>query len=442
MSPEDEGVRHSTVDELHYHDTFPRLTHYLFRYPAKFHPPVVRELLSRYTAPGDSVLDPFCGSGTMLVEAAALGRSSTGVDVDPVAVAVARVKSHRFAPRALANAVAKLAASADSVRRGESELNALAFGDIDDGEYDAQRADLHEWIPEIPNLDHWFKRYVVIDLARIARAIHACDLGEWHRLFAQVVFAATIRNVSRADPVPVSGLEVTKWMKEREAKGRRIDTATEFKQRLVKAKAACDEFFSATSGSVATHCVVGDATRLTEFVRDHFDVVLTSPPYHGAVDYYRRHQLEMFWLGLTKSQSERLRLLQRYIGRPKVASSHPWVAEPLSSALAKEWEERIRTHAPGRANAFRHYATAMRSSIESIAGVVRPGGVALLVVGHSTWNGEQIPTTDLFEELAEGHFGLKQVLTYGTKNRYMSYDRRNEANINREYVLVMERSDG
>lgn len=50
-----------------------RLTHYLFRYPAKFHPPIVRALIEEYTARDECVLDPFCGSGSMLVEARVSG---------------------------------------------------------------------------------------------------------------------------------------------------------------------------------------------------------------------------------------------------------------------------------------------------------------------------------------------------------------------------------
>ena len=46
-----------------------RLSHYAFRYPAKFHPPVVRELVQRYSKKGQVCCDPFCGSGTRLVEA-------------------------------------------------------------------------------------------------------------------------------------------------------------------------------------------------------------------------------------------------------------------------------------------------------------------------------------------------------------------------------------
>src|ERR1700683_4579658 len=78
-----------------------RLTHYLFRYPAKFHPPVVKSLISTYTKEGHTIFDPFVGSGTLLVEAVAAGRNAVGVDVDPIAVAVSGVKSRRYRPSSL-----------------------------------------------------------------------------------------------------------------------------------------------------------------------------------------------------------------------------------------------------------------------------------------------------------------------------------------------------
>jgi 23S rRNA G2445 N2-methylase RlmL len=73
-----------------------KLTHYLFRYPAKFHPPVAAALIERFTEPGDVILDPFVGSGTALIEGAFLDRACFGVDVDPVAVAVAHGKTRRY----------------------------------------------------------------------------------------------------------------------------------------------------------------------------------------------------------------------------------------------------------------------------------------------------------------------------------------------------------
>lgn len=52
-------------------------------YWGNFVPQIPFQLISRYTSPGDWVLDPFCGSGTTLVEASKLGRNSLGIELNP-----------------------------------------------------------------------------------------------------------------------------------------------------------------------------------------------------------------------------------------------------------------------------------------------------------------------------------------------------------------------
>jgi SAM-dependent methyltransferase len=67
-----------------------RYTHLFHTYPAALHADAARDLLALF--PGASVLDPFCGGGTVLVEARAAGRRALGCDVSPIAVRVARAR--------------------------------------------------------------------------------------------------------------------------------------------------------------------------------------------------------------------------------------------------------------------------------------------------------------------------------------------------------------
>jgi SAM-dependent methyltransferase len=420
---------------------FDRLTHYLFRYPAKFHPPIVRQLLEKYTEIGQTVLDPFCGSGTLLVEAVASGRNAIGIDVDPVAVAVTAAKAHRYEP-------SKLQASADLLlfkiqphERSAREYEFRMYEDMPERRYRREAQELARLIPAIPNLRHWFRRYVILDLARLRQAIAQIDVPTTHRAFLNIVFASIIRNSSNADPVPVSGLEVTSHMKRIDEKGRLINPFELFRSSLRKALKAAAEFYRATSPSVEVRVHQADAASLPGRLVRHVHTVITSPPYHGAVDYYRRHQLEMFWLGLTENQEARLRLLKSYIGRPKVAHSDPLLQKAsIDTDLAKYWDARIRQLAPRRADAFRHYIASMSLVFTRLAEVLQPGRLAIFIVGHSTWNGTEIPTTELFTEVARGGFSIESVLTYPVKNRYMSYSRHNGADISTEYILVMRRT--
>jgi len=59
-------------------------------YPGNFAPQVARNLITLYTKPGETVLDPFCGSGTSLVEASLLGRTAIGVDLSTRAIRFSR----------------------------------------------------------------------------------------------------------------------------------------------------------------------------------------------------------------------------------------------------------------------------------------------------------------------------------------------------------------
>jgi hypothetical protein len=159
------------------------------------------------------------------------------------------------------------------------------------------------------------------------------------------------------------------------------------------------------------------------------------------VDYYRRHTLEMYWLNLVTDHADRRLLLPRYLGRPKVPYSHTFVADgSLTTALALRWHLKLQAVSPERAAAFKHYMVGMRRTFEELACVLLRSKPAVLVVGKSEWNGEKIPSTDLFREIADGLFHLDDCFSYPVKNRYMSYSRHNGANINREYVLVFRRS--
>lgn len=415
-----------------------RLTHYLFRFPAKFHPPVARALLERYAGADRRVLDPFCGSGTLLVEAAVSGRSAVGTDVDPLAVFVSQVKCRPLQAIALEKSWTTLWPRIERWRRTAFDYTRMRFEDITSEVMLQETARLDR--PKIPNLEHWFRRYVVVDLARIRDEIRKVPMPHTHRAFFELCFASIIRASSNADPVPVSGLEVTSYMKRRDEAGRTVDPFALLERAVRRAIVDMGAYEGAATKPVGVSAFRADATRVSARLRAPVGTVITSPPYHGAVDYYRRHQLEMFWLGLTSDQTERLNLLERYIGRPKVPISHEYVrGRAIAAPRARALEARIREVSPARADAFKHYCEAMRRVFTSLGGVLLAASPAVFILGHSTWNGDQLDTSDLFAELAGKQFELDEVLWYPVSNRYMSYSRHNGASIDREHVVVLRR---
>lgn len=70
------------------------LTHWIYPYKGKFHPQMIRALLNIIgLEKGDTVLDPFIGSGTTAVEAQLLGINCVGVDISPLCILQSKVKT-------------------------------------------------------------------------------------------------------------------------------------------------------------------------------------------------------------------------------------------------------------------------------------------------------------------------------------------------------------
>jgi DNA modification methylase len=70
------------------------LTHWIYPYKGKFHPQMIRALLNIIgLKEGDTVLDPFIGSGTTAVEAQVLGINCVGIDISPLCILQSKVKT-------------------------------------------------------------------------------------------------------------------------------------------------------------------------------------------------------------------------------------------------------------------------------------------------------------------------------------------------------------
>ena len=83
--------------------SYDSLTHGFHAYPARMHPAIARTLLGELSVgPGSRVLDPFCGSGTVAIEAMIAGWRAHGSDLDPLALRLARVKTERRGHKARA----------------------------------------------------------------------------------------------------------------------------------------------------------------------------------------------------------------------------------------------------------------------------------------------------------------------------------------------------
>ena len=151
------------------------LTHGFHAYPARMHPVLARELLARFSEPGQLVLDPFAGSGTVLIEAMVAGCRAQGVDLSPLA---SRVAEQQCALRD-AKARSRFAAVVRSIAE-ESEARVRSRAPVDVPIPRSERAE---------NVSLFLSRHVVFNRNQLARVIelrNAVPLADQAVLFRSV----------------------------------------------------------------------------------------------------------------------------------------------------------------------------------------------------------------------------------------------------------------
>ena len=355
------------------------LTHFLHSYPARLHPATARRLVAlamRHTAgaadaaPAQPVLlDPFCGSGTVLVEAHRAGARAIGVDANPLAVLIARAKTWTVPAErreALRQAGQRMAAAAlaegKAARRADYEAPAMRTTPGIDVEARNQR------------LLHWFAPHVRRELEHLASQIDELREGDPELAdILTVVLSSTLYKVSRrasdTDPTMVE---------RRIARGA---AARLFGQRVEQlAQGLAQLARSARAAAAEVHG--GDARHLDRVgVGDgSVDAVLTSPPYAGTYDYTEQHQLRLDFLGMQAQAFQEAELGSR---------------------------RQFGGDATARRRARRRFTRALGSSLDEIARVLRPGGVALVVLGDSMAGDKAIFADEVIRAAAGERFDVR-----------------------------------
>jgi hypothetical protein len=155
------------------------------RFPSE----IVEAILERYTKPGDSVFDPFCGSGTTLVASLAHRRRVTGTDIDLLAGMLSEVKCSPLPPERYAEwraqFAARLAKDFKGIARAWERRSPPRPG------ITWSSGSLRLPIPEFPELNYWFPPQVIAALAAVAEAAHRCQDPHFERV-ALISLSASI----------------------------------------------------------------------------------------------------------------------------------------------------------------------------------------------------------------------------------------------------------
>ena len=266
------------------------LTHNIHRYSGKFIPQIAARAIALLTRPGDLVVDPYCGSGTTLLESALLRRRAIGIDLNPLAVLIARVKTTPI-PEASLNELARslgdeLAMSADESRL---PLFQQAAGAQIPG-FDQDPRSYHKWYRK------WFQPHVLRELLAVDAAIRAVD-DQSLRDVALVAFSNVLRRSSNAH----SGYPNVMFDRNSPVKRPPIPLFL----KTLKLNIAMIASLSSVSASWSdVHVVHGNATTLP-IADSTVDAVVSHPPYVGSIPYAEYGALSLRWLGVDPKQLDR-----------------------------------------------------------------------------------------------------------------------------------------
>lgn len=283
--------------------------HGFHTYPARMHPATAAGLVRAVSPPAGVVLDPFCGSGTVLVEAMIAGRRAIGTDLNPLAVRLARLKTTPLDPE-----------GREAITAGARAAAALA---------DARRKARAGATRRYPREDvELFDPHVLLELDSLRAGI--AEQGAESppvQSALELVLSAILVKVSRRASDTSEGVQP-----------RRI--AAGYAARLFVRKAhELTERLSALAARLApdaapAHVEQDDAARLRTVPASTVDAVVTSPPYAATYDYVAHHALRMRWLNLDTSLlgAREMGSRRRYAGMDDRSAHDAWAAE-LGAAL-------------------------------------------------------------------------------------------------------------
>ncbi len=411
--------------------------HLVHPYPAKLLPQIPRFFLSiaALSKPDGLVLDPFCGTGTVLLEALIADRRAVGADSNPLARLVTQVKTTRL--------------DSESLRRDCKVIRERL-----------SRADRETDIPNVVNLSYWFYPHVIRELGLLSTVLFGLREGPT-RDFLLVCFSECVRKVSLSDlrvSVPVRlSLErypERHWLHESARKRlewlRRVNVAKHF----FSIVSSNEERLSALSvhrpvGRDRIEALYGDARDLSSGGEssvfrqpdESVDLVITSPPYAGAQKYIRASSLSLGWLRFAGQRDLRTEE-RKSIGREHYGRAEYEKYSPTGVPEADTFLGRLHKAKPLRAHIMSSYLQEMHDALRETARVVKPRGHLVMVMGESKVCGLRFPTPGVLTRLTgELGFSVIMELTDAIRARGLMTKRHRSAGmIPREHVVVFQKA--
>lgn len=411
-----------------------RAVHDWYRFVLSFPPHLVREYAQRFGLDSThTVLDPFCGTGTTLVECKKLGIGSVGLEPSPMAHFASAVKVDWSVD---GQALAGYADAVATIARQRLSAQGIADLPLFASEQSPPR-ELRRLPEEQAKLllTGSISRLPLHKALVLLQAIDERGSQPQRRLARLGLAKALVRSIGNLKFGPEVGV------------GKPKDDAP-----VVEAWHSCMKSMaheiSALSRAAAKACVIQADARDVGVVLapESVDAVITSPPYPNEKDYTRTTRLESVILGLVRDRSELRTLKQELIrsntrGVYKADTDDREIADHSDIAQVAKAIEQRRIEL-GKTSGFERlyprvtllYFGGMRRHLASLRSVLRPGAKLAYVVGdQASYLRIMIRTGDLLA-------GLAQTLGYKLVGIDLFRTRRSTATGDnlREEVLLLE----
>ena len=346
--------------------------HGLHDYKGKFNPQIAKAILNIFDLKaGSRVLDPFCGSGTTLVECSHRGLSGFGTDINPLAVYLAN---------------AKLLALSTPTEQMRDVLKRLK----------ASISRVKSWSVAMPEnqrstyLGAWFTP-PVIELLEVLRVRIEKIAGPLSPIFLCLA-SNLLREYSLQDPQDLRIRRRTTPLPTEPFDVAFIEKVEVFIDRLEATKEVLGDLPRSGSATLA------DITQVSRgSLGGSFDAALTSPPYAMALPYIDTQRLSLVWLDLVPAE-EILKLESELIGSRELRGQqrHKFSAEMEENASGIPDEQAAfcleLQGSLGESDGFRRkavplllyrYFSAMRQSFTSIHKLLKRQAPFALIIGHN-----------------------------------------------------------
>ncbi|MFH1427744.1 MAG: transcriptional repressor LexA [Patescibacteria group bacterium] len=346
-------------------------THGLHTYPAMFIPQVARRLLQTYSKEGDTVCDIFCGSGTTLVESRLLGRNSYGIDLNPLAIFLAKVKTIEISQTKLQKEYFELLEKIKKIKKSEIKK------------------------PEFNNIDFWFKDYAIIELARIKKAIKAIKDKKVKDFFL-VGFSEIVRLAS----ISKNGEFKLVRMKKEKLEKYNPNILDLFKKRTEKNIKVMGDFFNDVNKKTGTKIIYDDSSKDNVIEKNSIDFILTSPPYGDSrttVAYGQFSRLSAQWIDVYENPNIASGLDNKLLGGKALKE----LKHTLNSSYLNDSIDKIANKDEKRAREVLSFYVDLNKCLKQAHQMLKKNKYFCLVVGNRLVKQVRIPTDFIIAELGE-----------------------------------------